>query len=785
MGIKCPKCNTDNPDTQKFCGECATPLSSSKDIPVTETLETLTEELTTGSTFAGRYQIIEELGKGGMGKVYKALDTDLKEKVAIKLIKPEVAADEKTIERFRNELKFARKIRHKNVCQMYDLNKEEGTHYITMEYVHGEDLKRLIRKIGQMSAGQVISIAVQVCEGMAEAHRLGVVHRDLKPQNIMVDEEGNVRIMDFGIARSVTGKDITGAGVMIGTPEYMSPEQVEGKESDQRSDIYSFGVILYEMVTGRVPFEGDTPFTVGVKHKSERPKDPKELNAQIPENLNNIIMRCLEKDKEKRYQNVRKILSEIKDIEVEKHITMKIPEWKNSIAVLPFKNMSADPEQEYFCEGIAEEIINTLTHIKDLRVVARTSAFSFKGKDEDIREIGRKLSVDKVLEGSVRKEGNRLRIMAQLINAEDGYQLWSERYDRTMEDVFDIQDEISMAIVDNLKAKLLKSEKKALIKQSTDDLEAYNLYLRGRYFWNRRHEFGLQKAIECFKKAIERDPHYALPLTGLADSYNILGYYGYLPPDETFPEAKAAAEKALEINDTIAEAHASLGYVSTYYDWNWEFAENEFKQAINNNPNYPTTHHWYALFLVAMGRFDEAVKEAMRGYELDPLSLIINVAVGVSLYGARRYEEAIEQYTKVIEMDPNFSTGYFFAGMPYIAKNMWDEAIRTFQRFSDLSDESPLAEGFLGLSYGLGGQREKAIKILNRLKKLSKLRYVSPYYISLVYMGLGQNADTLKYMEEAFKKREPLLVYINIDPIFDNFRSIAQFKELLKKMNLK
>jgi len=453
MGIKCPKCHFDNPDDTLYCGKCATPLPSSKEIPVTETLETPTEELTTGSTFAGRYQIIEVLGKGGMGKVYRAIDKKLNEEVALKLIKPEIASDKKTLERFSNELKIARKIAHKNVGRMYELMEEKETHFITMEYVPGEDLKRLIRKVGQFSAGKVIFIAKQVCEGLTEAHRLGVVHRDLKPQNIMVDEEGNARILDFGIARSITGKGITGAGVMIGTPEYMSPEQAEVKEVEQRSDIYSLGVILYEMVTGRVPFEGETPLGIAMKHKSETPKDPREINAQIPEDLSQMIMKCMEKNKEIRYQSAEEVRFELENIEkgipsterivpkrkpiTSKEITvtfrlkkllipalvivvlaiMTITVWqllpkkeavpsgpdKTSVAVLPFVDLSPEKDQGYLCDGIAETLINSLSNIKDLQVPSRTSAFSFKDKEQDVREIGKKLNVEAVLEGSVQK----------------------------------------------------------------------------------------------------------------------------------------------------------------------------------------------------------------------------------------------------------------------------------------------------------------------------------------------------------------------------------------------
>jgi serine/threonine protein kinase/Flp pilus assembly protein TadD len=834
MGVECPKCKTDNTSDSEFCKKCATPLPSSKEIPVTETLETPKEELTTGSTFAGRYQIIEELGKGGMGKVYKAQDTDLKEKVAIKLLKPEIAADKKTIERFRNELKFARKIRHKNVCQMYDLNKEEGSHYITMEYVDGKDLKSMIRMMGQLSSGKTIFIAKQVCEGLAEAHRLGVVHRDLKPQNVMVDEEGNARIMDFGIARSLKAKGITGAGVMIGTPEYMSPEQVEGKDVDQRSDIYSLGVILYEMVTGRVPFEGDTPFTIGVKHKSESPKDPKELNTQLPEDLNLVILRCLEKDKEKRYQSAGEVRSELENIEkgiptTEKVIPKRKPitsreitvtfglkklfipalvvtalvivaviVWqfllkkepisvlpsKPSIVVLPFEDLSPQKDQGYFCDGLADELINRLTKIESLKVPARTSAFSFKGKELDIQEIGKQLNVEMVLEGSLRKAGNKLRITVQLVNVSDGYPLWSEKYERDEADIFALQDEISLAIVENLKVKLLGEEKAKIVKRYTENLEAYNLYLQGRYLWNKRTEEGFQKAIEYFKQAIEKDQLYALSYAGLADCYDVLGWYGHLSPNEAFPRARATAMKALEIDDTLAEAHASLAAFYLWHDWDWEAAEREFKRAINLNPGYATAHHWYADCLTVVDRSNEAIAEMKRAQELDPLSLIISTDVAKEFLYARKYDKAIQQCRKTLELDPNFYRVYKYLGLAYAKKSMFEEAITVFQKAKDLSAGHPAILGSLGYAYALSGRKREAQRMLNELEKKSKQQYISSIYFSTIYIGLGEKDRAFEWLEKAYNERSVWLIYIHRSPIYDSIRSDPRYTDLLKKMDL-
>jgi serine/threonine protein kinase/Flp pilus assembly protein TadD len=784
MSVKCPKCNTDNPDNLKFCGECGAQLPSLENAEVTETMETPKEELTTGSTFAGRYQIIEELGKGGMGRVYKVLDTKINEKIALKLIKPEIAKDRKTIERFSNELRLARKIRHKNVCGMFDLGEEKGTHYITMEFIPGEDLRSSIRRFGQLPIGKSISITKQIGEGLAEAHRLGVVHRDLKSSNIMIDKEGNVRIMDFGIARSLEADGITDTGMMIGTPEYMSPEQVEGKEVEKRSDIYSLGVILYEMVTGEVPFRGETALNIGIKHRTEKPKDPQVLNHQLSDDFSQIIMKCLEKDRKNRYKNAEELRSEIIKLEKFQKVGKEQDLTKPSIAVLPFRDMSPQKDQDYFCEGMAEELINALTKIDGLHVVSRTSAFQFKGMDLDVRKIGEELDVKTVLEGSVRKAGNRLRITAQLISISDGYHLWSEKYDRDIEDIFAIQDEISLAIVDRLKLKLLKKEKAQLMKRYTEDQEAYTLYLKGRYFWNRRYKGGLLKGIEYFQKAIEKDASLAPAYAGIADCYCVMGMYNWIPPKEAYPKARAATLRALEIDDTLPEAHASLGWIKTFYDWDWPAAELAFQRAIELNPNYAMAHNWYALFLTPMGRFNEAISELKKAQELDPLSLII-LAMGGYVYSfASMSDKAIESCRKTIEMDPNFMLAYFFLGNAYSWNSRWKQAISAFQKLAALSRESPLALGYLGFTYGMDGQKGQAQKILDRLNRQSEDKYAFPFFKSIIHIGLGDKDRALEWLEKAYEEKESMLVLIRFWRIYDRLRQESRFEALLKKMRL-
>jgi serine/threonine protein kinase/tetratricopeptide (TPR) repeat protein len=741
-----------------------------------------------GFRIAGRFEVLGELGRGGMGTVYRVLDTKINEVIALKLLKPEVAADARVVERFKNELRLARKIIHKNVCRVYDINEAEGVLFITMEYVPGENLRSLIREGHPLPPGKAIEIVRQVGEGLAEAHRLGVVHRDLKPQNIMVGKDAGIHIMDFGIARLMGVSEFTEAGTIIGTPDYMSPEQVEGRTVDPRSDIYSLGVILYEMVTGRVPFTGETALSVAVKHKTERPADPRTLNAQVSPALDDLILRCMEKDPEARPQKAEDLIGELARIAGGTAGVVTVPGARprstapesgaraiKSIAVLPFKDMSPRRDQDYLCEGLAEELINALTQVKDLRVAARTSSFSFKEKEADIREIGRVLSVSAVLEGSVQKAGHRLRITAQLINVADGYHVWSRRFDRTMKDIFAVQDEISLSIVDQLKVGLLADEKEKLTKRYTRSEAAYNMYIKGRYFWNRRRQGDMIKAVSYYEKAIAKDPHYALPYVGIADVFNIFGMWAYIHPRDASTKVRAALQKALEIDLELGEAYSSLGFLEFTHDHDFAAAEEHLKRSITLNPSNAYAHGWYAIFLGVVQRYEEASAEARLAVELDPLFSLMTALEGLAMGMSGEIAKARQCLHKAIEIDPAQPMPYLFLGMFYLRSPADPKkAVELLTKAAGFG--LIFALGLLGLAYAMAGKSDKALGVLARLDRLEgerylpalkkavvylkpslrlirsfKKKYVSPMLKGMIYYGLNRQEDAIREYENSYE----------------------------------
>jgi len=732
------------------------------------------------------YKILEKLGEGGMGVVYKAQDTKLDRIVALKFLPKHLLCDAEAKTRFAHEAKAASALNHTNITTIHEIDEVEGECFICMEYVEGKSIKELIKQ-KTLSIEEILNIAIQIAEGLNAAHKKGIVHRDIKSDNIMLTDEGLVKIMDFGLAKLKGVSKLTKTGTTLGTTQYMSPEQVQGIEVDQHSDIFSFGVVLYEMITGQLPFKGEHQVAIIYSIINETPEPLARYKANVPEGLQRIIDKAMEKNRDERYQHVDDLRADLLKIKREHETSSVLPSTKKpqpSIAVLPFANLSADPEQEYFCDGMADEIINGLTHIEGLRVVARTSTFAFKGKHEDIREIGRKLNVETLLEGSARKAGNRLRITAQLINVADGYHLWSEKFDREMKDVFSIQDEISLAIVDKLKVKLLGEEKAKIVKRYTEDPDAYNLYLKGVYFVNKMSEEGTQRGLEYFQKSIEKDPNFALAYLGIASTYATIGNLSLLPPKQIFPKAREVLEKAREIDSTLYEAHSISAIIAFWYDWNWKNAENEFRKALAHNPGHAHAHAWYAWYLVAMGRFDEAIIEVKIAQDLDPLlPLFYAYATGIYAYSGR-FEEALEQFHKAIELDPNLGLAYFHVGTAYMIQQKHREALTSFQKSIEYTTGLGWAESSLGSIYCMQGERDRATQILNELLSQKKQRYISSLLIANLYNQLGEKDKVFDWLEEAYEERDILMPLINILRLFDNLSDDPRFVTLLKNVGL-
>jgi len=754
-------------------------------------------ELVPGTDFAGRYRILDELGRGGMGRVYKVLDREISEPIALKVLVPAFSADEKMIERFRNELKLARRISHKNVCRIFDLGNCEGIYYITMEFVPGDNLKSIILMMGPLAPFRALAVAGQVCDGLTEAHRLGVVHRDLKSSNIMIDREGSARIMDFGIARAAETKDLTDRGALVGTPEYMAPEQVEGADVDQRADIYSLGVILFEMSTGRVPFEGKTPLSVAMQHKSARPPDPRDLNSQTPGGLSGIISKCLEKDPAARYQKIEDLAAELHGVAEgltdsgrsgpepsTAGLTPGGTRILNTIAVLPFADLSPQKDQEYFCEGLAEEIITALAKVRHLDVAAKSSAFSSEFKNMDVREIGRRLGVAAVLEGSVRKVENKLRITTQLINVATGYQLWSEKYERMLEDVFAIQDEITLAIVDRLKVKLLGEEKDALLKRHTDNPEAYNSYLMGRFWWNKRTAEGMKRGLECFVRAIQLDPSFARAYTGISDCYAIFAYY-YMPPRPTLTKAREAAAKALELDPTLAEAHTSMAFVKQKLERDWAAAERGYKRAMELDPDYVWAPHWYSLYLAAMGRHQESFVQIKRALEIEPTSAQITMVHGMLFYLARFYDRAVEELGRALELEPWHVLATFYLGLAHLESGRYEEALALVARSAELTGNAPFFVQGIGYVHATAGRRDLAHGVLAKVQENMAKAYASPVFMALIHFELGEADRGFEWLDKALVDGDHWLEFLKVFPGFDSVRTDPRYATLVEKMGLK
>jgi serine/threonine protein kinase/Tfp pilus assembly protein PilF len=731
------------------------------------------------------YKILEKLGEGGMGVVYKAEDRRLKRTVALKFLREDAFGDEHQRSRFVREAQTTAALEHPNICTVYEIDEQHEQIFISMAFIEGHGLKERLRS-GVMPMADVVRVVREVLRGLDVAHRKNIFHCDINLTNIMVTEDDHIKIMDFGLAQIVGATDLARTGMVHGTMYYMAPEQIRGDAVDGRTDIWSLGVCMYEMLTAGLPFKGDYEPAVFYSILNEEPRPISALRPELPVEICRIVHRALAKDPAQRYASAAELLAELDAVTVESGHS--VPDTSASsraaIAVLPFTNMSTDKDQEYFCDGIAEDIINGLAHVDELRVVARTSAFAFKNRSEDIREIGRKLDVDVVLEGSVRKWGDTLRITAQLVNVGDGYHIWSERYDRQMKDVFAIQDEISQAIVDMLKIKLVGDVEQALTRHYTTNFEAYTFYLKGRYYWNRRSEDALRKSLDCFQQAIAEDPDYALAHAGLADTFNLMGFYSAQSPHEVFPEAKKAAAKALEMDDSLAEAYASLGFSHMFYDWDWAEAERCFLRSLELNPNYPTALHWYSEYLVLVGRMEEAMAQSKKALESDPLSLIINTLLGWIPHFDRRFDEAVIQYHKTQEMDPNFVPAHFFLGLTYVQKSEYELAVQEFNRGAALFGSSEMFAAADGYARARWGKRDEARRIADSLKKKSAERCVPLYYVAAIHAGLGEKAEAFEWLRKAHEQHDIWLGFLGVDPIWDSLRDQPEIADMMVRVGL-
>jgi serine/threonine-protein kinase len=833
-------------------------------------------------TQLGRYEIRSPIGAGGMGEVYLAQDTSLNRRVALKVLPADVASNQDRMRRFKQEATSAASLNHPNIAHIYEIGQSDDLNFIAMEYVDGTTLRDKIHKEHE-DLSKLLRVLQHVAEGLAKAHDAGIVHRDLKPDNIMITSDGHAKILDFGLAKLIepqttTDRVLSGEeptilqqhstpGLILGTMGYMSPEQAQGKtkDIDHRSDIFSFGCILFEAITGQRPFTGNDHIEVLNKLIREPAPALASLNPDAPADLQRIVRRCLTKDPDQRYQNIKDVAIELKEIrrdmqEIENtapavsSANSEAPTiWKSettrvnsqratgespasvstrassaefivngfkrhktativcaalvliavagfgirsylhasstevaveSIAVIPFVNENRDPSAEWISDGLTESIINKLTQLPNLKVIARSSVFRYKGQDIEPITIGKKLGVRAVLAGRLTQRGDKMLISAELIDIRDNKQLWGEQYERQLTDMLSVQREIAREITNNLRPTLSGVEQSRMNKQMTANSEAYELYLKGRFYWNKRTPSDLQKAISFFEEAVEKDPNYAMAYSGVADTYALLTAYTVEPPRELMPKAKEAALKALALDDNLAEAHASLGQITSYYDYDFRTAEREYRRAIELNPNYATAHQWFVELLAATKRNDEALVEIRRALELDPVSVIMNRLYADILVDGRKYDEAIRQYQRTIDLDPNFPTSHYFLGRAYEAKGMYDDAVKSYTRASELG--MVLKDVLVKTNdvYKKSGWKAYVQFNLDQLVLNSPERRYPAFMIATFYARLGRDDEALTWLEKGYEERDGRMTVLSVAFEFDRLRSDPRFRDLVHRIGL-
>jgi serine/threonine-protein kinase len=800
------------------------------------------------------YRILRLLGEGGMGVVYEAEDVRLGRHVALKFVVHKKLDRQETVERFEREARATSVLNHPNICTIHDVGEEGGHHFIAMELLVGESLEALLAR-GPLPVRRLLELALQIAEGLVAAHARGVIHRDIKPANVFVTSTGLVKIMDFGLAKILQSpaaealtaaesevtqtSDLTTPGLAMGTVSFMSPEQIRGEEVDARSDLFSFGSLLYDMAVGQPPFRGSTPAVKLAGILERNPVSPQEINPGLPAKLQDIILKALEKNREERYQSAREMLVDLKRVlrEIDSGAvtgTTSIPSqvritgavapvpterrkfwiaaavvaaalvaggvllWRSgetparpsapaalpeirSLAVLPLENVSQDPAQDYFAEGMTDELISKLSRISALRVISRTSVMRYKDSNKSLPEIARDLRVDAVVEGSVLPSKNRVRINARLLDATER-QMWSESYDRELRDILSIQSDVASAIAREIRVKVAPEESSQLASGGPVDPEAYQLYLQGRVAYSRFTPESITRAAEYFNRAIAEDPQSALAYAGLADCEIQLAGRAR-PPREVMPKAKAAIEKALSLDPNLAEGHASLGQVKLFYEFDWEGAETQYRSAIEGNPGSTVVQNANALFLAAQGRTEEALASADRLLELDPVSSSAGCLRTRLLYYARRYDQAIEQYTKTSASDPTVAGFCTFAIFAYEQRGRFEEAIETAKRISEATPNEMLPRAALARAYGVMGNKDEARKVVAAMEGLSKRRFISEYDFAVAHSGWDK-AATLRWLEKGYAGRVGMLVFARVDSVWDDLRTDPRFQEFARRIGI-